>query len=57
MPDAQSRALLRDIIAARRWAMRSPGKQRGMTNRIHTAKTELTRERRVAEVIAELVHM
>ena len=54
MPDALVRALVRNSVAAQAWARLTPGKQRGLTHRIHAAKSEPTRERRVAEVVAEL---
>jgi len=54
MPDALAAALLLDADAAKAWAALTPGKQRGLTHSVHGAKTDPTRARRVAEVIASL---
>jgi len=54
MPDALKAALLIDAEANAAWVALTPGKQRGLTHLVHGAKTEPTRARRVAEVIATL---
>lgn len=55
MPDALVRALSRNDAAAEAWNRLTPGKRRGMTHRVHAARTEPTRERRAAEIIVELM--
>jgi len=57
MPDALGAALSIDADATAAWARLTPGKQRGLTHIVHGAKTEPTRVRRVAEVIATLKAM
>lgn len=55
MPDALARALRADKRALAAWNQLTPGRKRGLTHRVHGAKTDATRARRVAEVIAELL--
>jgi hypothetical protein len=55
VPDELGIALATNSAANAAWRSLTPGKQRGMTHRIHGAKTASTRARRVAEVIAELI--
>ena len=57
MPAALAEALSGNPRAASRWAGLTPGRQRGLTHRIHGAKTDATRGRRVAEVLADLLSL
>ena len=54
MPEALSAALALDPAAANVWSNLTPGKKRGFAHIVHGAKTDPTRTRRVAEVIAAL---
>ena len=54
MPEALSTALSLDPAAANAWSDLTPGKKRGFAHIVHGAKTDPTRTRRVAEVIAAL---
>ena len=54
MPVELDRALLVDEKARFAWEALTPGKKRGFTHRVHGAKSDAARARRVAEVIAEL---
>lgn len=55
MPDLLARALAAEPRARSAWDALTPGYQRGMAHRVNAAKTDPTRARRVAEIIAELL--
>lgn len=54
VPPELTAALAANPRAYKAWGALTAGKQRGLTHRIHPAKTEETRARRVAEVLLEL---
>ena len=54
IPAELSRALSENHEARRVWTMLTPGRQRGLTHLVHSAKTDTTRARRVQDVIATL---
>jgi Bacteriocin-protection, YdeI or OmpD-Associated len=51
-PDIEAALRAGDVTAA--WEARTPGKRRGLLYQIGTAKTELTRQKRIARLVAEL---
>lgn len=53
--DVLARALAAEPRARLAWDALTPGYQRGLAHRVNAAKTDPTRDRRVAEVIAELL--
>lgn len=55
MPAELVAALARSAEAGAAWRALTPGKQRGLTHRIHGAKAPETRRRRTDEVIAILI--
>jgi len=54
MPEALARALAADAAAQAAWAALTPGRRRGLAHPVLAARTEETRARRVAEVLAAL---
>lgn len=54
MPSELMAALLADPMAMAAWEALTPGRKRGLTHRVHSAKSLATRARRVAEVVTEL---
>lgn len=54
VPEALARALAANVRAAAAWDALTPGRRRGFCHRVNGAKTDPTRARRVAEVLAEL---
>jgi uncharacterized protein YdeI (YjbR/CyaY-like superfamily) len=54
-PGVLSEALQRDPRAHAAWMALTPGKQRGLAYRIHGARTDGTRAKRLTEVLALLL--
>lgn len=55
VPPELSEALAEDDFARGVWDSLTPGKKRGHAHRVNSAKTEPTRQKRVAEVMAVLL--
>ncbi len=54
VPEALARALAADPAAQAAWDVLTPGRRRGLAHLVGAAKTEPTRARRVAEVLAAM---
>ena len=57
VPEALQDALDGNEDAAEAWEKLTPGKRRGLAYRVATAKTQPTREKRVAEVLETLAEL
>jgi len=55
IPEILAEALEQNAEARARWDQQTPGRQRGLTHRIHTARTDATKQRRLLEVLDELL--